>query len=464
MLQDKMSNIEKRVAISLAAIFASRMLGLFMILPVFAIYAEDLVGFTPMLAGIAIGIYGLTQAIFQIPLGMLSDRIGRKKIIIGGLVVFALGSVVAAMADSITGVIIGRALQGSGAIASAVMALAADLTREEHRIKVMASIGMSIGLSFGAALVLGPMLHGWFGVSGIFWITAILACGGILVARFWVPTPVHSRFHRDAEVEVSWLRQALADPELLRLDAGIFILHFILVSLFVVIPVAMREQLGVPVDRHWQIYLPVLFFAVLSMVPFIILAEKKRKLKQVVIGAIFVLTLSQLGLPLLSGSLAGFMIMLWLFFSAFNLLEASMPSLVAKMAPAAHKGTAMGAYSTSQFLGVFFGGLMGGALSEFYGVAGVASFNVLLLMIWAGLAITMRRPQFNTSYLLNVGEVTQAQSEELATDLMNLTGVVDATVIAEDGVAYLKIDKQLIDMNELHRFAIDESESMQKSE
>lgn len=455
--QEKMSPIEKRVAMSLSAIFASRMLGLFMVLPVFIIYAEDLDGFSPTLAGLAIGIYGLTQAIFQIPMGMLSDRIGRKPVIIGGLIIFAIGSVVAAMSDSITGVIIGRALQGSGAIASAIMALAADLTREEHRIKVMASIGMSIGLSFALALVLGPMVHGWFGVGGIFWITAVLALGGILVAKFAVPTPVLSRFHRDAEVEISWFKQALSDLELLRLDTGIFILHFILVSMFVVMPVILRDQFNFSLEEHWQLYLPILFFAVLTMVPFIIIAEKKRKIKQVLIGAIFVLIISQLGLSFFSDSLVGFVIMLWLFFSAFNLLEASMPSLVAKMAPAAHKGTAMGAYSTSQFLGVFLGGLTGGTLSEFYGLGGVAIFNVSLLIVWAGLAITMKKPLFHTSYLLNVGEVTEQEAEGFITSLSQVTGVMDVTVIAEDGVAYLKIDKQKVNMDELHKFAVAEN-------
>ena len=454
--QENMTPLEKRVAMSLSAIFASRMLGLFMVLPVFALYAEDLEGFSPTLAGLAIGIYGLTQAIFQIPMGLLSDRIGRKPVIIGGLIIFALGSVVAAMADSITGVIIGRALQGSGAIASAIMALAADLTREEHRIKVMASIGMSIGLSFALALVFGPMLHGWFGVEGIFWITAVLAIGGILVAKFGVPTPVLTRFHRDAEVEISWFRQALSDPQLLRLDTGIFILHFILVSMFVVIPLILRDNLGFSLKDHWHLYLPVLFFAVLAMVPFIIIAEKKRKIKQVLIGAIVILVLSQLGLPLFSDSLVGFAIMLWLFFSAFNLLEASMPSLVAKMAPAAHKGTAMGAYSTSQFLGVFLGGLTGGTLSEFYGLSGVATFNIALLIVWFGLAITMKKPLFHTSYLLKVGEVTEKEAEEIIKGLSQVLGVEDVTVIAEDGVAYLKIDKQKVNMDELHQFAVAE--------
>lgn len=454
--QEKMTSLEKRVAMSLSTIFASRMLGLFMVLPIFAVAAKDLDGFSPTLAGLAIGIYGLTQAIFQIPLSMLSDRIGRKPVIIGGLIIFTIGSIVAAMSDSMTGVIIGRALQGSGAIAGTIMALAADLTREEHRIKVMAFIGMSIGLSFALAMVIAPILLGWFGLEGIFSITAVLAVMGIMVAKFLVPTPVISRFHRDAEVELSWFRQAFADPQLLRLDAGIFILHFILVSMFIVVPEILSDQLGFALKQHWQLYLPVLFLGVLTMVPFIILAEKKRKIKQVLIGAIVVLSISQFGLPLFTNSLLGFAIMLWFFFTAFNLLEASMPSLVAKMAPAAHKGTAMGAYSTSQFLGVFLGGLVGGSLSEFYGISGVATFNIALLIIWAGLAITMKKPNFFTSYLLNVGDVSEEEAQNIIRGLSQVTGVIDVTVIAEDGVAYLKIDKKIVDMDELHKFAVAE--------
>ena len=454
MLEEKMTATEKRVAVSLTAIFASRMLGLFLIFPIFAIAAEQLKGYSLSRAGIAIGIYGLTQAIFQIPLGMISDRIGRKPVIIAGLILFAVGSIVAALSDSLTGVIVGRALQGTGAVASVVMALAADLTREEHRIKVMAFIGMGIGLAFSVAIVLSPILYSLVGLSGVFWVIAVLAVTGILITLYWVPTPVSSHFQRDSEVEFSSFRKIITDTQLLRLDSGIFILHFMLVSFFVVVPHILRDQMGLPVASHWEVYLPIFAASVIAMVPFIILAEKKRKLKQVFVGAILVIALSQLGIPFFSNSMVGLMIVLWLFFSAFNLLEATLPSLVAKLAPAGRKGTAMGAYTTSQFLGVFLGGMIGGALNSAYGLSGVIAFNVTLALIWATLAITMQKPQFSSSYLLKVGNVSETEAQLLVDKLLGVAGVAEASVIAEDGVAYLKIDKQRINMEELHQYAV----------
>jgi len=451
---DKMSRVEKRTAISLAGVFSTRMLGLFMILPVFSVLAEKMPDYTPTLAGIALGIYGLTQAALQIPLGFLSDKIGRKPVIIGGLLVFAIGSVVAASADSLLWIIVGRALQGLGAVASAVMALAADLTREEHRMKVMATIGMSIGFSFAVALVLGPVINSWYGLSGIFWLTAILAVAGMLIVWLWVPTPVISTFHRDAQVETSWFKNAITDSQLLRLNASILILHSVLMSSFVVMPFILRDRLGLVVAEHWQIYLPILFLSMVGVVPLIIVGEKKRKLKQMLILAIIVLGAAELGFWLVGHSLAGITFMLLFFFLAFNLVEATMPSLVAKMAPAAHKGTAMGAYSSSQFLGVFIGGVMGGWLSQHTGLDSVLWFNVLLLSIWLVLIISMREPQYSSSMLLNVGKLDNSQAVELANTLSQIEGVLDATVIAEDGVAYIKVDKQLLNEDDLEKYSV----------
>ncbi|VAX12522.1 Inner membrane transport protein YajR [hydrothermal vent metagenome] len=450
---ENMTPRERHVAISLAGIFSSRMLGLFMILPVFTLYTHELKGSTLFLAGVAMGIYGLTQALFQIPLGMLSDRIGRKPVIIGGLLVFAAGSVLAALSTSIDGVIAGRALQGTGAIASAVIALAADLTREEHRVKVMALIGVSIGVSFAIAMVAGPVLHGWFGVPGIFWTTALLALGGILLVRFAVPNPTVSSFHRDTEIEVGWFLNALRDRQLLRVDAGIFILHLNLMASFIVIPRILEHGLGIPGAHHWHIYLPVMGVAMVAIVPFIIIAEKKHKIKQIMIGAIGTLILAEWGMSRLDGSLSGMVLMLLLFFTAFNLLEATLPSLIAKLAPAAHKGTAMGVYTTSQFLGVFAGGMSGGWISGHLSNEAVFMFNGSITLIWLLLAASMKSPRYFSSQLLNVGTITESAAQKLAQQLATIRGVEEAMIIAEDGVAYLKVDKANLDTDALYAFS-----------
>ena len=424
-----------------------------MIVPVFSIYAKELDGYSASLAGVAIGIYGLTQAVFQIPLGMLSDKIGRKPVILAGLLVFMLGSIIAAYSDSLTGVIIGRAIQGAGAIASAVMALAADLTREENRIKIMAIIGVSIGISFSIAMVVGPIIHGWFSLSGIFWTTALLALTAIMIVIFLVPTPATHRFHRDTEIEPKWFRHAVRDTQLLRVDYGIFSLHLIFMAMLVVIPQMLSREGEMDVHHHWQIYLPVLVFSMLAIIPFIIVAEKKRKLKQVLTGAVIVLCLSQVGLYFLPQTLANLVFMLLLFFAAFNLLEAMLPSLVAKLAPAEHKGTAMGVYSTSQFLGIFAGASVGGWLLNHYGELSIFVFTAVVSLSWLGFTLTMRSPKYLSSQLLNVGIVTIKQAEELAKAISQVVGVVETTVIAEDGVAYLKVDKKKLDMEHLLGFS-----------
>ena len=448
-----MSATESRAAFSLAGIFSLRMLGLFLILPVFALYAEHLEGVTPQLIGVAIGAYGLTQALLQIPFGMLSDRIGRKPVIIGGLLIFAAGSVVAAMSDTIWGVIFGRALQGSGAIAAAVMALAADLTREQNRLRIMAVIGMSIGVAFAMALILGPILNSLIGVKGIFWLTAVLAIAGIFITVLMVPDPEHTVFHRDAEPVPGLFGRVLSNANLVRLDAGILILHMILTSVFIVMPFALRDSVGLDSDGHWMVYLPVLLLAMIMMVPFVVIAEKRRQMKSVFLAAIAALMLSLFGFSQLHDSLLGLSLMLFIFFTAFNLLEATLPSLIAKVAPADSKGTAMGVYSTSQFVGAFLGGLIGGWMYTHYDLQGVFLFAALAALIWLGIASGMAQPSYLSSHLIRVGTMDEAQASELRTALLNLDGVDDAAVDVEVGMAYLKIDPRVLDLTELEQFA-----------
>lgn len=440
-----MSREEFRAALSLSSVYALRMLGLFMILPVFALYAGDLEGVTPTLTGLAIGIYGLTQAALQIPAGLLSDRIGRKPVIIGGLLVFALGSVVAALADSMLVVILGRALQGAGAIAAAIMALAADLTREQHRIKAMALIGMSIGLSFALALVLGPVLNDWVGVPGIFAITAVLAVGGILVVGFVVPRPVVSRPHRVAEAIPEQFGRVLRQTQLLRLDFGILMLHAILTASFVVLPLILRDQAGVAASAHWKIYLPVLVCSVLAMLPLIIMAERKGRVRPVFLSAIALLIAAELGLFFLPVTLYSVVFMMFVFFTAFNLLEAMLPSLISRIAPADCRGTAMGFYSSSQFFGAFLGGALGGVLHQYAGTHAVFLCSAVGAALWLLLALSMSRPEKLSSYIYKIEGAEPEAAEQLAQRLLALAGVAEAVVVAEEGVAYLKVDKRVFD-------------------
>jgi MFS family permease len=452
--QKNLGKSERRAGISLALIYAFRMLGLFMIMPVFALYGEQLPHATPMLMGLALGVYGLTQSLLQIPFGMLSDRIGRKPVIFAGLVIFALGSLVAAYADSIYGIILGRALQGCGAIASALMALAADLSREEHRTKMMALIGASIGIAFAASMVLGPMLNEWIGISGIFACTAVLALTGIAILYLVVPNPLQIQFHRDTEVQSGALIDVLRDRQLLRLDAGIFVLHFALMSVFLVMPLELRNMAGLDAADHWKLYLPVFALSLMIMLPFVIIAERNRRMKQVFVGAIATLSVAVIGF-IYSSDLVTLALSLVVFFAGFSLLEASLPSLISKTARATLKGTAMGVYSSSQFLGAFAGGAVGGTVHGLWGIDGLYLMVLVVLLLWLLLAASMQQPRYLSTYLLNVGVRNEAEVSGLTRDLAAVTGVAEVSVVADEGVAYLKVEKHVLDDKKLLSFMAD---------
>ncbi|WP_276487546.1 MFS transporter [Ectopseudomonas mendocina] len=450
---ERMSSSETRAAGGLAMVFAFRMLGMFMVLPVLATYGMDLRGSTPALIGLAIGAYGLTQAVLQIPFGVLSDRIGRRPVIYAGLLIFAAGSVLAANADSIWGVIAGRVLQGAGAISAAVMALLSDLTREQHRTKAMAMIGMSIGLSFAVAMVVGPLLTRAFGLSGLFWATGAMALLGILIVAGIVPRDAGPLQHRESGVAAQALWPTLKHGDLLRLDFAILALHAVLMASFVALPLALVEQGGLVREDHWWVYLTALLIGFFGMVPFIIYGEKKRQMKRVLLGAVTVLLLCELYFALFGDGLRALVLGIVVFFTAFNLLEASLPSLVSKVAPAGGKGTAMGVYSTSQFLGAALGGILGGWLYQHVGLSGVFIGCALLCAIWLAIAVTMREPPYVSSLRLPLDAAALADVG-LVERLKATPGVADAVVVVDEAAIYIKVDTQQVDRTTLESLIV----------
>ncbi len=437
---EKMSPIEVRATAGLAGIYGLRMFGMFIILPVFAFYAEHLPGGSNYtLIGIALGAYGLTQAILQIPFGWLSDRIGRKPVIYIGLILFAIGSFVAASATDIYWVIFGRIIQGAGAISAAVMALAADLTREEHRTKAMAVIGMTIGVTFALSLIVAPALNRMIGVPGIFAMTGVLALLAMAVVYKIIPDPLVSRFHSDTEASKGRFANVLHNPELLRLDFGVFALHAVLMALWLVVPLSLRKA-GLAADSHWQVYFPVLLISMILIIPAIIYAEKKAKLKPVFVIAVALLLASQVLLAYTIDSLWGTAVALLVFFTAFNLLEATLPSLISKIAPVGAKGTAIGVYSSVQFLGAFTGATAGGYLFEHHGGSALFAFCGTLLALWFLCAATMKAPAAVRTRMYHVEEMDTGKASGLSRQLAALPGVHEALVLASEGVAYLKVD------------------------
>ena len=391
----RMTPRELRASLSLASLYAFRMLGLFLILPVFAVHANGLPGGNDaLMVGLVLGIYSLTQGLLQLPFGMASDRLGRKPVIVFGLVLFAIGSVVAAQASDIAMTILGRALQGTGAISAAVTACIADNTRDSQRTKAMAMVGGSIGLTFALSLVLAPLLYAWIGMAGIFYLTGVLALVGILVV--WLAVPPLDGAESVARAVAgpggrTSFRTVALDPELARLNLGIFALHMVQMAMFVVLPAWLVERAQLPLSEHWKIYLPVVVASFALMMPPITWGERRGRLRAVFLGSIVLILASQLGYAAQPVGLLPFAVLLLVFFAAFNVLEATLPSMVSRLAPPDVKGTALGIYNTTQALGLFAGGALGGWASSRFGDVAVFVLCAGTSVVWLGVALGARR-------------------------------------------------------------------------
>ncbi|AML59784.1 MFS transporter [Serratia rubidaea] len=447
MNDNTMTPLERRATWGLGTVFSLRMLGMFMVLPVLTTYGMALNGASETLIGIAIGIYGLAQAVFQIPFGLISDRIGRKPLIVGGLLVFALGSAIAALSDSIWGIILGRALQGSGAIAAAVMALLSDLTREQNRTKAMAFIGISFGITFAIAMVLGPVITHALGLHALFWMIAALALCGIVITLLVVPSADRHVLNRESSMVRGSFSKVLNNPRLLKLNLGIMCLHILLMSSFVALPLAM-EKAGLAASSHWIVYLVTMLVSFVSVVPFIIYAEKKRRMKQVFMGCVAVLFAAELVLLISGQHLWGIIAGVQLFFMAFNVMEAILPSLISKESPAGYKGTAMGVYSTSQFIGVAIGGSLGGWLYGLHGAGLVFIAGALIAAGWFIISSTMQEPPYVSSLRITLSELA-AKDSSLASRLQAQPGVAEAIVVPEERSAYVKVDTKQTNRGQL---------------
>ncbi len=436
-----LSATERTTVTTLTLLYALRMLGLFMILPVMMLEGQSLTGATPELLGLAMGVYGLSQAILQIPAGTLSDRFGRKPIILIGLALFAIGSFVAAYSTSIYGVLLGRALQGCGAIASAIMAMLADNVREEHRMKAMASVGASIGLSFSVALIVGPWIAAIGGLPLIFLLTGILVIAGIALTYWRLPNSKQIH-HRDASPNLSEVLVQFKNPALWRLNIGIFLLHAVLVAVFVAVPLELKK-LDLQAVQHGWFYLPVLVAAFIAMVPFIIVAEKKQKMKSIVIIGVVLISLTLIGMTQ-ANKIWHWAVLLFIYFWGFNLMEASLPSWLSKIAPAGSKGSAMGIYSSFQFFGAFIGGGLGGVLLRQVGLNGLLLIPAVALIFWALWLLRSPSPKQLSSTRF---EITAIPTDAQILALQQLRGVYELKLIEFEHAIYMKIDPHKFERN-----------------
>jgi predicted MFS family arabinose efflux permease len=436
-----MNSLERRSTFALSSIFALRMLGLFMIIPVFAIVGQQYQGATPALLGLAVGIYGLAQAIFQIPFSLWADRFSRRRLIIIGLALFAIGGAIAAMSTSIYGVIVGRAIAGSGAVSAVVMALLSDVTREEQRSKAMAFMGMSIGLSFVVAFCVGPVMTAKLGIAGLFWLTTVM---GLVAMLMLLLVPKVNRHYRAApQGYLGQLKQVLRMGDLNRLHVSIFMLHLLFTAMFIFLPSQLIHYAGIPLAQHTWVYLPLLLLSLLVSFPSIILAEKYRKMRGIFMAAIATITL---GLLLMAVDYANkhiLLVGLGLFFVAFNVLEALLPSWLSKAAPIQSKSTAMGVNSSAQFLGAFCGGSLGGQLLGWHHPSASWALLAILAGIWLLITLSLKQPRYLSSIVVTLPDTKEIN--EWTSVLLAIQGIEEVVVMSEKQVAYLKLDKQRLD-------------------
>lgn len=425
----------------IAALFSFRMLGLFMLIPVFTVYANHLTAATPMLIGIALGSYGLSQGLLQIPFGMLSDRFGRKPILTVGLILFACGSVVGAFTTSIYGMILARTIQGMGAIGSVLIALLADLTPDEQRTKAMAVVGVTIGLSFSLAMVISPTLSHYYGLAGIFYFTTFLATAGLILLHVVIPTPKKEPFHIDSEANPKLFKKVIKNQHLQRLNVGIFCQHYILTATFFTIPILLQQQMEQgALSQQWHFYLPLIILSFIAMLPFLTLAEKKQHLKLVFVGSVIITCLCQFLLIFTYQHWLAICTFMFIYFVGFNILEASLPSLISRQAGAECKGTAMGIYSSSQFLGIFAGGALAGVVYQFWGSQGIFAVNSIIALVWTGITFYIKPHMYQLTLIIPYDNTSQTASG-LFDKLTALPGVKEVVIASEESTVYLRIDK-----------------------
>ena len=436
-----MNALERRSTFALSSIFALRMLGLFMIIPVFSVAGQSYQGATPALIGLAVGVYGLTQAILQIPFSLLADRFSRKPLVIIGLLLFALGGAVAAMSETIYGVIIGRAIAGGGAVSAVVMALLADVTREEQRSKAMAIMGMSIGVSFMLAFSLGPWLTSLVGISCLFWVTTIM---GLAAISMLFLVPKITRHHKNYQQGyLQQLKQVLKMGDLNRLHISVFALHLLLTAMFIYMPSQLIQVADIPLASHGWVYLPLLIISLFFAFPSIILAEKYRQMRGIFLTAIAGIVLGLLVLIFGFESKYILLLGLGLFFVAFNVMEALLPSWLSKSAPIQSKATAMGVNASSQFLGAFFGGMIGGQLLLLNNTSMGWGILTAIAVLWLLISFGLVQPRYLSSLVLALPE--SKQTDEWTSQLLAIRGIEEVVVMPDQQFAYVKIDKQLID-------------------